>query len=66
MKRIIIVAAACAALAGCNKYGVGSGVSRLMGNWVQVNLPYGCTAKQIAAEERGGVAVLCEDGRVFH
>jgi hypothetical protein len=54
------------ALSGCDKYGSGGGFSHLLGNWAQVNLPDGCVAKQIAVEENSGVAVLCEDGRVFH
>ena len=66
MKRIVLVALACAALAGCDKYGSGGYWSHMVGNWVQVQLPAGCNVKQIAAEERGGVAVLCDDGRVFH
>jgi len=68
MKRMFFVASilATVALTGCSKYGAGAGLDRLMGNWVPVNLPSGCVVKQIAAEESGGVAVLCEDGRVFH
>lgn len=68
MKRVLFVVAllGVSALAGCDKYGAGSGIDRLLGNWVPVTLPDGCVVKQIAAEENGGVAVLCEDGRVFH
>jgi hypothetical protein len=54
------------ALAGCGKLGAGGEVSKAFGNWVAVPLPAGCVAKQIAAEENGGVAVLCEDGRIFN
>lgn len=53
-------------LVGCGKVGVGGTISRAFGNFVQVTLPDGCKAKQIAADEHGGVSVLCEDGRVFH
>lgn len=53
-------------LAGCGKVGVEGTISRAFGNFVQVTLPEGCKAKQIAADEHGGVSVLCEDGRVFH
>lgn len=53
-------------LCGCGKVGVGGKISRAFGNFVQVALPDGCKAKQIAADEHGGVSVLCEDGRVFH
>lgn len=56
----------CGALTACDKYGAGTGVSRLLGNWAEVKLPDGCRAKQIAADERGGIAVLCDDGRLFH
>lgn len=53
-------------LAGCGKVGVSGSWNRAFGNWAQVTLPPGCAAKQIAADEHGGVSVLCEDGRVFH
>lgn len=53
-------------LASCGKVGVEGTISRAFGNFVQVTLPDGCKAKQIAADEHGGVSVLCEDGRVFH
>ena len=54
------------ALSGCGKLGISGIVSQEVGNWAQLNLPDGCVAKQISAEESSGVAVLCEDGRVFH
>jgi hypothetical protein len=53
-------------LAGCDKVGVSGSINRAFGSWAPVSLPSGCTAKQIAADEHGGVSVLCEDGRVFH
>jgi hypothetical protein len=53
-------------LCSCGKVGVGGAVNRAFGNWAPVALPDGCRAKQIAADEHGGVSVLCEDGRVFH
>lgn len=64
--RIILVSLIALTLAGCGKVGVGGAISQTFGNWAQVNLPNGCKAKQISAEENSGVAVLCEDGRVFH
>lgn len=65
MKTIVIVGLM-ALLAACGKIGVGGHISHAFGNWAQVDLPTGCVAKQLAASEGGsGVAVLCEDGRVF-
>jgi len=53
-------------LAGCGKIGFTGHLSHAFGNWAAVDLPQGCTVKQIAASEGGGgVALLCEDGRVF-
>ena len=66
MKTVFILVAACLLLSSCDKVGAGGGISHLVGNWTEVHLPQGCVAKQIAAEEGNGVAVLCEDGRVFH
>lgn len=65
MKKSIIIAA-CLLLSACGKIGLGGQVSQLMGNWAELKLPEGCRPKQISAEEGAGVAVLCEDGRVFH
>lgn len=62
----IAIALMVLALAGCNKVGVGGSIARTFGDWAQVALPPSCIAKQIAADEHGGVSVLCEDGRVFH
>jgi hypothetical protein len=56
----------CFSLCACGKVGVSGTINRAFGSWAQVTLPPGCTAKQIAADEHGGVSVLCEDGRVFH
>jgi hypothetical protein len=53
-------------LTGCGKLGVSGTVGKAFGDWAEVKLPSGCVAKQISAEEQGGVAVLCEDGRVFN
>jgi hypothetical protein len=53
-------------LCGCGKLGVSGNVAQLVGNWAEVKLPDGCKVKQIAAERDSGVAVLCEDGRIFH
>ena len=66
LQRTMILVACTISLSGCGKYGVTGHLSHMVGNWVEVALPDGCKAKQIAAEERSGVAVLCEDGRVFH
>lgn len=51
---------------GCAKYGVSGCASHAVGDWAQVNIPDGCKVKAIAAEKDSGVAILCEDGRVFH
>lgn len=64
--KIIAICALALALSGCSKYGVSGSIDHAMGDWAQVKLPEGCVAKQIAVEENSGVAVLCEDGRVFH
>lgn len=53
-------------LFGCDKVGVGGSISQAFGSWAELRLPPGCVAKQISAEESAGVAILCEDGRVFH
>ena len=63
---MIAIGALLVALAACGKLGDGGVMNKIVGNWAQVNLPSGCAAKQIAAEEHGGVAILCEDGRVFN
>jgi len=66
MKNAIIALALTLTLAGCDKVGADGTVAQMLGSWAQVTLPDGCIAKQIAASENNGVAVLCEDGRVFH
>ncbi len=53
-------------LCSCGKYDPGSSISHAFGGWGEIRLPDGCVAKQIAVESNNGVAVLCEDGRVFH
>lgn len=63
---LIVLVAGTLLLTGCGKVGVSGTFNRLAGNWAQVTLPPDCKAKQIAADEHGGVSVLCEDGRVFH
>lgn len=65
MKMTIIVLT-CLLLGACDKVGVSGSINRAFGSWAQVALPPGCAAKQIAADEHGGVSLLCEDGRVFH
>lgn len=65
MKHLLLLAAAFS-LTACGKVGVTGTINRALGSWAQVTLPAGCTAKQIAADENGGVSVLCTDGRVFH
>ena len=62
----IIIAVALLSLAGCGKVGVGGSIKQAFGDWAEVKLPDGCKAHQISAEEGNGVAVLCEDGRIFH
>ena len=64
--KILMVVLMSVLLCACDKVGVGGTINRAMGNWAPVTLPDGCKAKQIAADEHGGVSVLCEDGRVFH
>lgn len=66
MRKFFIITAAVLMLSGCGKVGFWGRTEQAFGNWVQVKLPDGCVAKQIAAEEDSGVALLCEDGRVFH
>lgn len=65
MKKVII-ATFLLSLAGCGKIGVNGVISQVIGDWAEVKLPAGCVAKQIAAAQSNGVAVLCVDGRVFH
>jgi hypothetical protein len=64
--RTAALVALCLTLSACDKLGPTGIANQAVGNWAQIQLPPGCTVKQIAAEEHGGVAVLCEDGRVFH
>lgn len=52
-------------LAGCGKLGVKGELSQLEGNWAEAKLPPGCKVKMIATSQ-GTLAILCEDGRVFH
>jgi len=63
MKKYLLLA--CLLIAGCSKYGMSGCVNHEMGNWTQATPPTGCKVKQIAAEESGGVVILCEDGRIF-
>lgn len=65
-RKVLLIVAVSLALAACDKYGGTGAIQHALGNWASVNLPAGCVAKQIAAEEHGGVVVLCEDGRIFH
>lgn len=64
--KLTVIVLACMGLSACDKVGVGGAMSQVFGNWAEVKLPPGCVAKQVSAEEGNGVAVLCEDGRVFH
>jgi hypothetical protein len=66
MRALLVLTISLFALAGCDKLGVNGVVNQAVGNWAEVKLPDGCTARQVSAEEKGGVAVLCADGRVFH
>ena len=64
--RLISISLFVVLLAGCGKLGFGGHVAHAFGDWALVDLPKGCVAKQIAASEGGaGIAVLCEDGRVY-
>lgn len=65
MKTTVIVLA-CVLLAACDKVSVGQRLNRVVGNWAELQVPAGCKPKQISVEEGSGVAVLCEDGRIFH
>lgn len=64
--KVAVICAAALSVAGCSKYGATGSIDHAIGDWAQLNLPKGCVAKQIAVEGTSGVAVLCEDGRVFH
>ena len=66
MRMMFIIALLGATLAGCGKLGLSGSFNQAVGNWARVSLPDGCNVKQIAAEHDNGVAILCEDGRVFH
>ncbi len=66
IKRIAGIGVVGLMLVGCAKYGVSGTMAHVVGDWAPVNLPAGCDAKQVAAEEGAGVVVLCADGRVFH
>ena len=66
MKTFVIISAIAILISGCGKTGIGGSFSQLAGNWAQIKEPDGCKVKQIAAESSSGVAVLCEDGRIFH
>jgi hypothetical protein len=66
MKALIVGVLVAGCLSGCGKVGITGALNGAVGNYAQVSLPAGCVAKQIAADEHGGVSVLCEDGRVFH
>lgn len=66
MKKVFLLAAIAVVLSGCGKTGIGGAINQQFGDWAEIRLPTGCVAKQISAEESSGVAVLCEDGRVFH
>lgn len=66
MKRFVVIALLCSGLCACQKLGISGQLAQVVGDWAQVRLPPGCVPRQIASEEGKGVAVLCEDGRVFH
>ena len=61
--KIIILATLLITLIGCS-----SGSSfKAYSFWEEEKLPDGCIVKQIAAGgSQANVAILCEDGRVFH
>lgn len=66
MRKGLLITFVILALSACDKVGAGGVISQAFGNWAEVKLPEGCRAKQISAEQGSGVAVLCEDGRIFH
>lgn len=66
MKKLFVIGLLTVSLSACGKMGAGGLISQMAGNWAEITLPVGCKAKQIAASSDAGVAVLCEDGRVFH
>jgi hypothetical protein len=66
MKFKIVLFTSLLLLSSCGKYGMGGYINHSIGDWAEVNLPSGCVVKQIATESSGkGVAILCNDGRVF-
>ena len=65
MKTLIVLVLALS-LSACGKVGVTGHLEQAVGNWAEYDLPKGCVVKQIAASGAAGVAILCEDGRVFH
>jgi hypothetical protein len=65
-KKLIAIALLSLTFSACGKVGCSGTIDRAFGSWAAVTLPPNCIAKQIAADEHGGVSVLCEDGRVFH
>jgi len=66
LTKYIILTSLLLTITACDKIGGSGMINQALGNWAEVELPDGCVAKQIAAEGNAGVAVLCEDGRVFH
>lgn len=66
MKKLIVLGLIVLSVAACDKMGVGGVVNQAVGNWAQIKVPEGCVVTQIASSSDSGVAVLCEDGRLFH
>lgn len=66
MRTKLAILAMALVLTGCDKMGASGIVNQTFGNWAEIKLPDGCVAQQIASSSDSGVAVLCEDGRVFH
>ncbi len=64
--KLAILAILAVALVGCGKMGVAGHINQAFGNWAQITVPKDCVPKEIASSSDAGVALLCEDGRLFH
>lgn len=66
INKLIMAALLALILAGCGKMGGSGTIHQAFGNWAELKLPKDCVPKQIASSSDIGVALLCEDGRLFH
>lgn len=65
-KRIILLVILFISLTACDKMGATGILNQNLGNWAELKLPKYCVPKEIASSSDAGVALLCEDGRLFH